>query len=328
LFLVSEISKLKPTRLQISQNYKKQIHKKEEVQAAPQTGDEHEETKEYDPVKRDPQFAQASTSSMWELVELSHHFHPSVAKFASLLLQAKPISYDGDPLQDFSQTAFLERFIYKNPKKKSQEHGHSLMQPKYVRKSLIEQPVNATSFLQKAEQNIPEDQLFFYKYFKQQEESGKKKPKKEQKEDLFEEEDVDEIQEKGGSGEELDMEQDEPIASDEEFSYDKLDVESGEGEQESDEEDENLEDLKSQMLIDSEDSDINDLDGETGGTGDSFANIEDFAHLLEETADDPMNHNKQIAWEDRGQRRSNKRRSNSTGSNHRPPLAKKKKRNK
>ena len=38
------------------------------------------------------------------------------------------MQYQGDPLQDFTLMRFLDRFVYKNPKKKQSDHGGSLMQ--------------------------------------------------------------------------------------------------------------------------------------------------------------------------------------------------------
>lgn len=71
---------------------------------------------------------------------LSHHYHPSVIKWCYFLLNEKPIEYkgffliinfllilQGDPMQDFSQISFLDRFAYKNPKKNIKKHGHSVM---------------------------------------------------------------------------------------------------------------------------------------------------------------------------------------------------------
>ena len=52
------------------------------------------------------------------LFQLSKHFHPSVALFASQLLAGTIVSYTGNPLQDFTATRFLDRFVYRNPKQK------------------------------------------------------------------------------------------------------------------------------------------------------------------------------------------------------------------
>ena len=48
--------------------------------------------------------------------QLHNHFHPSVQHFARRLLDGAPIEYLGDPLADFGTMAFLDRFMYKNPK--------------------------------------------------------------------------------------------------------------------------------------------------------------------------------------------------------------------
>jgi len=34
-----------------------------------------------------------------------------------MYMQRQQISYDGDPLTDFTQMRFLDRFVYRNPKK-------------------------------------------------------------------------------------------------------------------------------------------------------------------------------------------------------------------
>ena len=61
----------------------------------------------YDPSKRDPRFAGASLSCLWELAALAAHYHPSVRKFAEhIMLDPKSaMSYDGDPLMDFTVSA-------------------------------------------------------------------------------------------------------------------------------------------------------------------------------------------------------------------------------
>lgn len=75
----------------------------------------------YDAGKRDPRFAGAEASCLWELAPLATHFHPSVRKFADDVLASPGAAgvgvYGGDPLTDFSLMAFLDRYVYKNPKK-------------------------------------------------------------------------------------------------------------------------------------------------------------------------------------------------------------------
>ena len=61
-----------------------------------------------------------STQCSWELSELSYQFHPSVQLFVQHLLDEKgpsPITYGGDPLSDFTLIRFLDRFVFRNPKK-------------------------------------------------------------------------------------------------------------------------------------------------------------------------------------------------------------------
>ena len=87
---------------------------------------EREQTKVnvfYDPMKRDPQFAQGEHSFLNELYLLQKHYHPSVQRMAKFILEnynKEIISYDGDPLKDFSLINFLEKFMLKNPKIKKE----------------------------------------------------------------------------------------------------------------------------------------------------------------------------------------------------------------
>ena len=83
---------------------------------------EREQTKTnvfYDPIKRDPQYAQGEYSFLNELYLLQNHYHPSVQRMAKFILEnynKEIISYEGDPLSDFSLINFLEKFMLKNPK--------------------------------------------------------------------------------------------------------------------------------------------------------------------------------------------------------------------
>ena len=48
---------------------------------------------------------------------MSSHFHPSVALFTNSILDGSGIKYQGDPIQDFTIMRFLDRFVFRNPKK-------------------------------------------------------------------------------------------------------------------------------------------------------------------------------------------------------------------
>jgi ribosome biogenesis protein MAK21 len=55
--------------------------------------DEPEKKEVYDPNKRDPLFAGAERTCVWELKCLCSHFHPTVRKFANALVAGEPIKY-------------------------------------------------------------------------------------------------------------------------------------------------------------------------------------------------------------------------------------------
>ncbi|KAL9954462.1 hypothetical protein ACROYT_G042003 [Oculina patagonica] len=137
-----------------------------------------QQSQTYKPHQRNPLYSGAENSCLWELNRLSRHYHPSVCLFARTLMKGDDIEYKGDPLQDFTLMRFLDRFVYKNPKKKERDHGGSLMQPKTSSSRLAEEPVNTKAFLVKKEEDIREDELFFHRYFKQKAEKENKRKKK------------------------------------------------------------------------------------------------------------------------------------------------------
>ncbi|XP_022242297.1 CCAAT/enhancer-binding protein zeta-like [Limulus polyphemus] len=125
----------------------------------------------YDSSHRNPLFAGAEYCSFWELLRLSQHFHPSVALFARQILNNSSIDYSGDPLQDFTLIRFLDRFVYRNPKKGTEKTEKDEQQRVfgrrtcYVPKSAKKLPVNTAGYLQQKQKNIPVEERFFYEYF-------------------------------------------------------------------------------------------------------------------------------------------------------------------
>jgi ribosome biogenesis protein MAK21 len=135
----------------------------------------------YDAEKRDPTHAKAETTSLWELSMLERHYHPSVRSFATSLMNestGNKIVYTGDPLLDFSTSAFLERFSYRNPKQKDlasirresgRGGGGSVMAPiapgKYGRTS-VANPVNSKDFALQSGKSVRPDERFFLNYFR------------------------------------------------------------------------------------------------------------------------------------------------------------------
>lgn len=59
---------------------------------------------------------------------LASHAHPSVSTMARTLLSGANIVYNGNPLNDLSLTAFLEKLMEKKPKQTTW-HGGSQIEP-------------------------------------------------------------------------------------------------------------------------------------------------------------------------------------------------------
>ncbi|KAL2042872.1 hypothetical protein N7G274_004632 [Stereocaulon virgatum] len=132
----------------------------------------------YDGRKRDPEYSNADKSSLWELLPLTKHYHPSVSLFATSLLTHAPMP----PKPDLSLNTlihFLDRFVYRNPKSTfaSKTKGASIMQPlaggdssallvsKYSEKERAGQPVNSEAFWRQGSEKVGADEVFFHKYF-------------------------------------------------------------------------------------------------------------------------------------------------------------------
>ncbi|XP_038072284.1 CCAAT/enhancer-binding protein zeta-like isoform X2 [Patiria miniata] len=123
---------------------------------------------QYDPTNRNPQFSGAEGSVFWELTKLQNHYHPSVALFAKTIREGLKVHYMGNPLQDFTQMRFLDRFVYRNPKKQTEKVKVSIMEPKgksYKPSAIRLMAVNTKDYLKTAQEKIPIDELFFHKYF-------------------------------------------------------------------------------------------------------------------------------------------------------------------
>lgn len=125
----------------------------------------------YDMRKRDPQYCNARTACLWELLPLASHDHPSVAAMARTLLAGSHIVYHGDPLQDMTLLTFLDKFVQKKPKIKETK-GDSLMQP--LRSTTTAGLVmgadargTLTELLQRGtgEQDVAPDEAFFHRFY-------------------------------------------------------------------------------------------------------------------------------------------------------------------
>jgi ribosome biogenesis protein MAK21 len=197
----------------------------------------------YDPRKRDPRYAHASASPLWELVShlllfscislltslqtpLLSHYHPAISLHASQLLSGRPLTANAD-LSLNTLTHFLDRFVYKNPKK-PRAKGESAMQPgataadgatgvKLVRGEVNtgEATVNDEKWWGKRkESDVPADEVFFLKFFTQRSEREKAKAAKTQKRKKGGKDEDD--QDESADEEESDDEDAEGIAEDDE----------------------------------------------------------------------------------------------------------------
>ncbi|GAU97599.1 hypothetical protein RvY_08872-2 [Ramazzottius varieornatus] len=113
---------------------------------------------EYSAVARNPLYCGAEFVQIWELHALCRHYHPSVARFADCVLQSKPIQYAGDPFEDFTSIHFLDRFVYRNPKKKATDKTQD---------SARDLPVLSDQYLNLPKKKIPDDEQFLHRYLTQ-----------------------------------------------------------------------------------------------------------------------------------------------------------------
>lgn len=119
----------------------------------------------YDPTKRNPLYANAEHSVCHELVELSKHYHPTIAFFASQLLQGKPISYDSNPFEDFKLINFLDRFTFKKARirRHTDRSKEEMLRRLHKSKRIAPQ---SKGFLNLKEQNVSLDDVFMHRYMK------------------------------------------------------------------------------------------------------------------------------------------------------------------
>lgn len=87
---------------------------------------------------------------------LSSHYAPSALKFSTTLQSGQLIEYQGNPLEDMSFIHFIDRFVYKNPKKI--ESKRNVLERHSLTKKSANLPVNSDGFLNQPISSIaPED---------------------------------------------------------------------------------------------------------------------------------------------------------------------------
>lgn len=81
-------------------------------------------------------------------------------------------------MEDLTLIRFLDRYVFKNPKKledkKVQKRNEPLAQRAgYTPKGIRSLPVDSAAYLNEAEERIPVDEVFLYRYFKQKNQTKK-----------------------------------------------------------------------------------------------------------------------------------------------------------
>ncbi|EDQ85363.1 uncharacterized protein MONBRDRAFT_29308 [Monosiga brevicollis MX1] len=133
----------------------------------------------YDPLKREPLYAGAELSSLWELALAQNHFHPTVTAFADKTLRGLKLDYNGDPLQDMTLIKFLDRFVNKQPKKVKDGRNVSIMQPlSALDKQQGQKLIKAEELLQKSLNEVAPEDRFLYHFYQMKGVHGRAKRSK------------------------------------------------------------------------------------------------------------------------------------------------------
>ena len=175
LFLLMELSKNFPQILDLTVEEASRPEEEEAEEAKVVTdGEKKVVDATYDSKKRDPNYANADKSSLWEINQFLNHFHPTIAIYAESLLNGQ--SQPKPDLGLYTLSHFLDRFVYKNAKQKATTKGTSIMQPLggnhtgslLVRATNVannELPANTEDWLNRKASDIKPDEKFFHQYF-------------------------------------------------------------------------------------------------------------------------------------------------------------------
>ncbi|XP_012270872.1 CCAAT/enhancer-binding protein zeta [Orussus abietinus] len=149
-----------------------------------------EENRPYDPFCRNPLHANAARSFFYEFAAMSAHYHPSVSLFANTIAQGNSIKYTGDPLEDLTLIRFLDRYVFKNPKKLdskkvSKKNDPLAQRTAYIPRGVRAIPVASEAYINESIDRIPVDELYLYRYLKKRKElkCGIKKEEAEEDDD-------------------------------------------------------------------------------------------------------------------------------------------------
>ncbi|CAE7262902.1 Cebpz [Symbiodinium natans] len=260
------------------------------AEAQQQEANPKEVPTQYDSLAREPRFARATNTPVWELQALTTHIHPSVGTYACKLLDGQTFQdMPANPFDVFSIPELLEQFAY-HAKARRERAGKKAGEK--VGQTIA---VNSEKFLKR--KKVQPHEKFFQDYFRDSsvraEQDRKRKVRREKEEDFDEAgdadgEDADEFFDnylKGQipEGEDDDDDEDDGAFLDEDGEEEEGDVDGEEPEEESEdgafcdvEDQEETEEPKTQSKRDK----AKELRKRHKG-GSMFASLEDFQQLMD-----------------------------------------------
>jgi ribosome biogenesis protein MAK21 len=129
----------------------------------------------YDPRSHKPDESGADKSCLWEVLALKDYFHPSAQSFSQHLVNRdRDFNYTGNPLDEFSTTHFLDKFMYKPPKEKqinnkyAPNKGTALRQSSLVN-NIRPRTMNSDLLIQTPAEMVRDDEKFFFKFMQEKE---------------------------------------------------------------------------------------------------------------------------------------------------------------
>ena len=119
----------------------------------------------YDPYKREPLYANAHLTCLWELTALASNVHPSVAAMAKSLLNGEEVFYDGDPLMEMTLMSFLDKWLMKKVGSKIAKKAKSSVfnTPTAIAQSSF--VPGTLEFAAMKESEVDPSEIFFHRYY-------------------------------------------------------------------------------------------------------------------------------------------------------------------
>jgi ribosome biogenesis protein MAK21 len=211
--------------------------KKNGVQASGKNESKTHQSSCYDPQKRNPLYTNAGKAGLPEVECLKGHYNPAVRKIATLISKGEfgQIDYKGNPFEDFTNIAILNRIALMQPKKRTE--SPRTLQKRAGRKLRLE-PISLGNYQDLQFEDEKAIQLYFQKRMETFGEVAKKQKRRRpavgDEEDAFADELIEREMEKYGGREEGD---DEIIPEDDgEENGEGEDFESADEEEEQDDE--------------------------------------------------------------------------------------------